>query len=419
MSARCMKTSLNAAAGHTISYTTKNGASPIDTMHYVLDAAGNIMAVYRNKKIEEQPIYGNARIGEYAGKEKEGYQTFNLRKYELTNHLGNVLAVISDKVNLYGHDNRLDSARATMVSARDYYPFGWPMKGRQFNEKNYRYGFNGMENDNEVNGEGNHLDYGARGRTPRLGGGWGAVEPLASKYPGISPYAFCLNNPIYFVDPDGNDVKPTSIAAYKAILNTLSAKDQSYVKIDKHGNIDKNLINRAKSISGNFTSLKTLVNDKTLTEVSVTNEYEYKNKEGAKHFGNVGVKYSNELDDAMKDTEGQFTKEQLKSSGFKDEIHGSGIFGLTILPNGEKDAFGDGQGSTNGNITVIISSDANERDAARTVSHEAYGHALFFIKGNNPNHGETKLSNIELENQIANSVKEAESNYDKNNKNKK
>src|SRR6218665_490793 len=202
MSAICMKTSLNAAAGHTISYTTKN-----------------------------------------------------------------VLAVISDKVNLYGHNNTLDSARATAVSASDYYPFGLPMKGRQFNEKNYRYGFNGMENDNEVNGEGNHLDYGARGRTPRLGGGWWSVEPLASKYPGISPYAFCLNNPIYFVDPDGNDVKPTSIAAYKAILNTLSAKDQSYVKIDKHGNIDKNLINRAKSISGNFTSLKTLVNDKTLTEV--------------------------------------------------------------------------------------------------------------------------------------------------------
>src|SRR6218665_2562228 len=181
MSAICMKTSLNAAAGHTISYTTKN-----------------------------------------------------------------VLAVISDKVNLYGHNNTLDSARATAVSASDYYPFGLPMKGRQFNEKNYRYGFNGMENDNEVNGEGNHLDYGARGRTPRLGGGWWSVEPLASKYPGISPYAFCLNNPIYFVDPDGNDVKPTSIAAYKAILNTLSAKDQSYVKIDKHGNIDKNLINRAK-----------------------------------------------------------------------------------------------------------------------------------------------------------------------------
>src|SRR6218665_1586111 len=140
MSAICMKTSLNAAAGHTISYTTKN-----------------------------------------------------------------VLAVISDKVNLYGHNNTLDSARATAVSASDYYPFGLPMKGRQFNEKNYRYGFNGMENDNEVNGEGNHLDYGARGRTPRLGGGWWSIDPLASKYPGISPYAFCFNNPISFIDKDGRD----------------------------------------------------------------------------------------------------------------------------------------------------------------------------------------------------------------------
>src|SRR6218665_2187311 len=193
------------AAGNRIAEITKNGASPIDTTHYVLDAAGNIMAVYRNKKIEEQPIYGSARIGEYAGKEKEGYQTFNLRKYELTNHLGNVLAVISDKVNLYGHNNILDSARATVMSASDYYPFGLPMKGRQFNEKNYRYGFNGMENDNEVNGEGNHLDYGARGRKRRLGGGWWYIDSLASKYPGISPYAFCFNNPNIYVDKDGRD----------------------------------------------------------------------------------------------------------------------------------------------------------------------------------------------------------------------
>jgi len=72
MSARCMKTSLNAnaAAGHTISYTTKNGASPIDTMHYVLDAAGNIMAVYRNKKIEEQPIYGQRQNRGVCGQRK-------------------------------------------------------------------------------------------------------------------------------------------------------------------------------------------------------------------------------------------------------------------------------------------------------------------------------------------------------------
>ena len=34
---------------------------------------------------------------------------------------------------------------------------------------------------------------------------WLSVDPLADKYPGISPYAYCAWNPIRLVDPDGND----------------------------------------------------------------------------------------------------------------------------------------------------------------------------------------------------------------------
>ena len=33
---------------------------------------------------------------------------------------------------------------------------------------------------------------------------WLTLDPLANKYYGISPYAFCANTPINFVDPDGN-----------------------------------------------------------------------------------------------------------------------------------------------------------------------------------------------------------------------
>lgn len=35
---------------------------------------------------------------------------------------------------------------------------------------------------------------------------WLSVDPLADKYPMISPYAYVLNNPILFFDPDGEDV---------------------------------------------------------------------------------------------------------------------------------------------------------------------------------------------------------------------
>ena len=36
--------------------------------------------------------------------------------------------------------------------------------------------------------------------------GWTTPDPLADKYYSISPYAFCNNNPVNFVDPDGEDI---------------------------------------------------------------------------------------------------------------------------------------------------------------------------------------------------------------------
>jgi hypothetical protein len=56
-----------------------------------------------------------------------------------------------------------------VVSATDYYPFGWAMPGRTYTAASYKYGFNGKENDNEVKGEGNQQDYGMRIYDPRLG----------------------------------------------------------------------------------------------------------------------------------------------------------------------------------------------------------------------------------------------------------
>lgn len=76
------------------------------------------------------------------------------------------------------------------------------MPGRKYSSNSgYRYGFNGKENDNST-GEGN-LDFGARIMDVRLGR-WLSVDLFQIKYPALSPYNYCDNSPISFIDLDGN-----------------------------------------------------------------------------------------------------------------------------------------------------------------------------------------------------------------------
>ena len=96
------------------------------TTHYLRDATGNILATYQTTQnqtlVEEFIIYGNSRIGTYKPKYDTDPQNpdkkirvdyvkiiLGQRYYELSNHLGNVLTVISDN-------------NAQVVSANDYYP---------------------------------------------------------------------------------------------------------------------------------------------------------------------------------------------------------------------------------------------------------------------------------------------------------
>jgi len=83
------------------------------------------------------------------------------------------------------------------------------MPGRKFNGGDYKYSFNGMENDNEVKGDGNSVDFGARMYDPRLGR-WQAVDPLAEDYNYNSPYAFQENKLGIGVELEGLEMVPFS-----------------------------------------------------------------------------------------------------------------------------------------------------------------------------------------------------------------
>jgi len=89
-------------------------------------------------------------------------------------------------------------------------------------EDKYRFGFNGMEKDNELKGIGNSLDFGARMYDSRLGR-WLSLDPLAAKYPSISPYAFVANNPILFIDPDGKKITIPEKSHQESLVKMINA----------------------------------------------------------------------------------------------------------------------------------------------------------------------------------------------------
>ena len=62
--------------------------------------------------------------------------------------------------------------------------------------------FTGKERDEETG----YGYFGARYMDHELMTGWLSVDPMADKYPSISPYAYCAWNPVKLIDPDGCEI---------------------------------------------------------------------------------------------------------------------------------------------------------------------------------------------------------------------
>jgi hypothetical protein len=249
--------------------------------YYVRDASGNVMATYLYKpatggsseeiSLKEHHVYGSSRIA--VVNENLAITTASIadhvaypntfgfnkgkRSFELTNHLGNVMSVVTDKkIPDFTSGNLLFDA--DIISYSDYYPGGSLMPGRNGNSNEYRYGFNqGSEKDDEITGvTGSHYSTHFRELDTRILRWWG-VDPKTNLTPWESPYSSMGNNPIWYNDPLGDiwDKKKDKKQADKmdvSASNRMKTNNAEISKLQKgKGNEDA-----IKDLQGQNTELK-------------------------------------------------------------------------------------------------------------------------------------------------------------------
>ena len=108
--------------------------------------------------------------------------------YELTDHQGNIRYIAKNGTSL--------------GDLYEYYPFGGSFNvGWRGANTPFKYNGKELESDDGLD----WYDYAARRYDPALGR-FTSIDPLAAKYPDVSPYAYCSDNPIRYTDPDGRKI---------------------------------------------------------------------------------------------------------------------------------------------------------------------------------------------------------------------
>ena len=133
---------------------------------------------------------------------------FNLKYDPYKIIMENELGRDEDEPAFYYHGDHLGSSAyltdeaGAITQTLNYLPYGEDWVDVH-NSPNYlsRYKYNGKEKDPE---SGLHY-YGARYYDSDISQ-WLSIDPMADKYPSLSPYNYCADNPVILVDPDGREI---------------------------------------------------------------------------------------------------------------------------------------------------------------------------------------------------------------------
>ena len=103
--------------------------------------------------------------------------------------------------------------------------------------------FTGKEKDSETG----YGYFGARYMDHELMTMWLSVDPMADKYPSISPYAYCAWNPVKLVDPDGRDIYRLDAESGSLMLYKKNKKNYDVIEVGTTNKIGRATLFNKKS----------------------------------------------------------------------------------------------------------------------------------------------------------------------------
>jgi RHS repeat-associated protein len=132
-----------------------------------------------------------------------------------------------------------------------YLPFGEDWVDQRTTSWNTPYTFSGKEKDVETG----YGYFGARYYDSGLSI-WLSVDPMSDKYPSMSPYNYCANNPVILVDPDGRDIYTFDEQGYLLDVEENKDVDRFVIKDKNNETIAESKDFAKGTVKGNVANFK-------------------------------------------------------------------------------------------------------------------------------------------------------------------